>query len=274
MLMSDERGTKMLLALLQANAVPLDVETNLAVIDSAARDAAGAGADVLLTPELFVPGYDPERLHAEFDRGLLPKLREELAAIARKRGIALVYSLPRIDGHQLNISATFVDASGTELLNYGKVHLFGDAERQAFSGATEAPGVVSFLGLNVGIVICYDVEFPEMVRAAAVRGADVVLVPTALAHGFDEVPQVLVRARAVENHVVVAYANHCGVESNVAFGGGSVIVGSDGGFLATAGADATVLYAQLDADAIRASREAVPYLAERRPELYAKWTEG
>ncbi|MHA7306110.1 nitrilase-related carbon-nitrogen hydrolase [Arthrobacter sp. TMN-49] len=261
----------MLLALLQANAVPLDMARNLAAIEAAARDAAGAGADLLLTPELFAPGYDPARIHAEFDRDQLGHLRRELAGIARTHGIALVYSLPRLDGHRLNISATLVDASGAELLDYGKVHLFGDAERKAFIGATEAPGVVQFKGMVVSIVICYDVEFPETVRAAALRGADVVLVPTALAHGFEEVPQVLVRARALENHVALAYANHCGVESSVTFGGGSVIIGADGGFLATAGPDATLLYAQLDADTIRASRKDVPYLAERRPELYARW---
>ncbi|ALV44439.1 nitrilase [Arthrobacter alpinus] len=261
----------MLLALLQANAVPLDMAGNLAVIEAAARDAAAAGADLLLTPELFVPGYDPERIHAEFEPGQLPRLREQLAQIARNHGIALIYSLPRLDGDRLNISATLVDAAGVELLDYGKVHLFGDAERAAFIGATEAPGVVQFKGLNLSMVICYDVEFPETVRAAGVRGADVVLVPTALAHGFDEVPQVLVRARALENHVVLAYANHCGVESSVAFGGGSVIVGADGGFLATAGPDATLLYAQLDAETIRATRKDVPYLSERRPELYGEW---
>lgn len=262
----------MLLALMQANAVPLDMAGNLAVIDGAAREAAAAGADLLLTPELFVPGYDPERIHADFDPAQLPQLRQELAGIARNHGIALVYSLPRVDGDRLNISATLVDADGTELLDYGKVHLFGDAERAAFDGATQAPGVVAFMGLNVSMVICYDVEFPETVRAAGVRGADLVLVPTALAHGFDEVPQVLVRARALENHVAVAYANHCGVESNVAFGGGSVIIGADGGFLATAGPDATLLYARIDADDIRATRKDIPYLAERRPELYAEWT--
>lgn len=261
----------MLLALLQANAVPLDMVGNLAVIDSAAHEAAAAGADLLLTPELFVLGYDPERIQAEFDRSEIQQLRGQLAGIARNNGIGLVYSLPRPDGHHLNISATLVDAAGAEVLDYGKVHLFGDAERAAFIGATEAPGVVQFKGLSLSIVICYDVEFPETVRAAAVRGADVVLVPTALAHGFDEVPQVLVRARALENHVALAYANHCGVESSVAFGGGSVIVGPDGGFLATAGPDATLLYAWLDAEIIRATRKNVPYLAERRPELYEAW---
>ena len=130
------------------------------------------------------------------------------------------------------------------------------------------------MGLNIAMVICYDVEFPESVRAAAVRGADAVLVPTALAHGFDEVPNIILRARALENHVAVAYANHCGIEDGTTFGGGSIIAGPDGGVLASAGIGAELLYAELDADAIRGSRAGVPYLAERRPELYREWENG
>lgn len=262
----------MLVALLQANATPLDVQANLATMEAAAAEASAAGADVLVTAELFAVGYDPLGIDAGLDPEVLPAIRQELADIARNHGIGLVYSLPRPDGTgRLNIAATLLDATGRELLNYGKVHLFGNEERKAFSGATEPPGVVSFCGLNVAMVICYDVEFPETVRAAAVRGADVVLVPTALAHGFDEVPQLLVRARALENHVAIAYANHCGTEAGIVFGGGSVIAGPDGGLLASAGPDAELLYARMDAADIRATRTEVPYLAERRPDLYARW---
>ena len=264
----------MLVALLQANATPLDERANLATIEAAAVEAAAVGADVLVTPELFPLGYDPLGIDAAFDAGSLPQLRRELAALAARHGIGLLYSVPHPDGAgRLNISATLLDAAGREVLNYGKVHLFGADERTAFVGATEPPGVVSFCGVNVAMVICYDVEFPETVRAAALRGADVVLVPTALAHGFDEVPQLLVRARALENHVAIAYANHCGTEAGVAFGGGSVIAGPDGALLASAGPAPELLYARLDADAIRATRAEVPYLAERRPDLYARWAQ-
>jgi len=265
----------MLLALMQAQARPLDVAANLAAIDHAARDAAAAGAQLLLTPELFPLGYAPLRIHADFDMARLPDIRAALAETARRHGIGLVYSLPGdCGGTRPGISATLLDAAGTELLTYGKVHLFGGDERKAFSPASRPPGVVQFMGLNLAMVICYDVEFPETVRAAAVRGADAVLVPTALAHGFDEVPNIILRARALENHVAVAYANHCGIEDGTTFGGGSIIAGPDGGVLAAAGIGAELLYAELDADAIRGSRAGVPYLAERRPELYREWEGG
>ncbi|WP_125611304.1 nitrilase-related carbon-nitrogen hydrolase [Specibacter cremeus] len=265
----------MLLALLQANALPLDVRANLATLDAAAHEAASAGAAILLTPELFPVGYEPRRVRADLDAAALPGIRAELAAIARRHGIGLVYSLPAVtDAGDWHITATLVDGTGATLLAYAKVHLFGPDERAAFAGATQPPAVVHFGGLRTALLICYDVEFPEAVRAAAVRGAELVLVPTALAHGFDEVPQLLIRARALENHVAIGYANHCGTEGGVTFGGGSIVAGSDGAQLAVAGDTATVIYARIDADRIRADRGEVPYLAERRPDLYRQWGLG
>ncbi|HKU34377.1 MAG TPA: carbon-nitrogen hydrolase family protein [Paenarthrobacter sp.] len=274
----------MLLSVLQANASVLDVDANLRTIDDAARRASNAGAALLLTPELFTVGYAPLRLHTELDPETLPAIRERLATIARTHGIGLVYSLPALadakhdDGAEptpaddrWHISATLVDATGSEALNYNKVHLFGDEEHKAFVGAKEPPAVVVFNGIRTSMLICYDVEFPESVRAAANRGAELLLVPTALSAGFENVPQVLIRARALESQLNVAYANHCGHEDIYNFLGGSVVAGPDGSLLAAAGEGATLLFAEVGTESVRAARAEVPYLKERRPELYAKW---
>lgn len=261
-----------LLALMQANARVLDAGANCAAVDAAARAAAAEGAAVLVTPELFPVGYAPLRLRAELDPAGLPAIRETLSGIARRHGIALVYSLPSItEEGRWHITATLVDSTGAEILSYAKVHLFGDAERAAFSPAAAGPAVVDFNGFRTSMVICYDVEFPETVRAAALGGAELLLVPTALAHGFDTVPQVLLPARALESQLTIAYANHSGTEAGCEFLGGSVIAGPDGSLLAAAGPGAELLYAEVDPGAAQKAREAVPYLRERRPELYRSW---
>ena len=277
----------MLLSVLQANAVVLDVEANLRTLDDAARRAAQEGADVLLTPELFPCGYAPARLRAELDPARLPGIREHLAGIARRNGIALVYSLPALSGAARSggkdeaggepawhISASLLDSSGAELLSYAKVHLFGDEERAAFIAAAQPPAVVDFQGLRTSLLICYDIEFPEAARAAAARGAELLLVPTALSTGFDAVPQVLVRARALESQLNIAYANHCGHEDVYRFGGGSVVAGPDGALLAQGGTDPDLLFAKVDAASVRRARKDVPYLRERRPDLYREWEAG
>jgi predicted amidohydrolase len=261
-----------LLALLQANAVVMDLDANCAAIEEAAGTAAAAGAAILLTPELFPTGYAPRRVRAELDPAGLPELRTKLAAIARRHRIALVYSLPRTTPQgEWHISATLLDAEGASLLTYDKVHLFGPEERAAFSPAAEPPAVVHFKGIPTSMVICYDVEFPEAVRAAAVAGAELLLVPTALAHGFDDVPQVLLRARALESQLTVAYANHSGIEEGCRFLGGSVIAGPDGTLLAAAGEELQLIYAQVEEGSAARARSEVPYLAERRPDLYRSW---
>lgn len=270
----------MLLSVLQANAAVLDVEANLRTVDDAARRAATAGADLLLTPELFPVGYAPLRLRSELDPASLPAIRAQLADIARRNGIALVYSLPSVaggeagapaQGRDWHISATLVDATGTELLSYAKVHLFGGEERKAFVAAAEPPAVVTFKGVRTSLLICYDIEFPEAARAAAARGAELLLVPTALSTGFDAVPQVLIRARALESQLNVAYANHCGIEDAYTFGGGSVVAGPDGAVLASGGGGPELLFAQVGTETVHAAREEVPYMRERRPELYREW---
>jgi predicted amidohydrolase len=266
-----------LLALMQANAAVLDMDANCGAVDEAAGKAAAAGAQLLLTPELFPVGYAPLRLRAELDPSVLPSLRETLADIARRHGIALVYSLPAVTAAgEWQITATLLDGTGQELLSYAKVHLFGPEERQAFSPAGAAPGVVDFRGVKTSMVICYDVEFPESVRAAAVRGAELLLVPTALSHGFDAVPQVLVRARALENQLTVAYANHSGAEDGCVFLGGSVVAAPDGSLLASAGAGTELLFAKLgfaevpEPD-VRSGSGEVAYLRDLRPAVYRSW---
>lgn len=261
-----------LLALMQANSAVLEVEANCATVEAAARSAAAAGSSLLLTPELFPVGYAPLQLRAGLDPAVLPAIRKRLADIASRHGIGLVYSLPAVTARGVwQITSTLLDSAGSEFLTYAKVHLFGPEERAAFSPAATRPGVVDFNGIRTSMVICYDVEFPETVRAAAVGGAELLLVPTALAHGFDAVPQVLLRARALESQVTIAYANHSGLEGGCQFLGGSVIAGPDGSLLAAAGTGPQLLFAEVGADAARQAREAVPYLAERRPDLYRSW---
>lgn len=261
-----------LLALMQANSAVLDVQSNCDAVDDAARTAAASGAQLLLTPELFPVGYAPRRLRAGLDPGMLPALRQTLAGIARRNGIALVYSLPAVTAEgDWQITATLVDESGHELLHYAKVHLFGPEERAAFAPAGAAPAVVEFHGVKTSLVICYDIEFPESARAAALRGAELLLVPTALAGGFDAVPQVLVRARALENQLTVAYANHTGTEDGSDFLGGSVIAAPDGSLLAEAGAGTELLFAELPEASRPVAAEAVAYLRDRRPDAYRSW---
>lgn len=274
----------MRIAVMQDKAVVGDVDANLAITDRRAGEAAARRADVLVTPELFVTGYAPKRLHT-VDPTQQIDIAGALAATAARHGIAVLASYPEVATADApaarggvapgetarHIAATLFDTDGHPILHYRKVNLFDDDEAAAFSSGTDAPTTVELAGMRVSVIICFDVEYPEMTRAAALAGADVILVPTALTAGFDDVPEVLVRARALENGVGLAYANHVGVEDGLTFGGGSVIVGPDGGLLAQGGDGAELLVADITRDDVAAARDAVPYLAKLRRDTYASW---
>ena len=263
--MRDARTVR--LAMLQARAEPLAIAENIALIDASAREAREAGADLLLTPELFATGYAPALINESVSEEAAAEIRESLRAIAANRGIALAFSAPGPGAApERHITATLVDKSGTVILSYAKSHLFGPAEHSSFRPGSAAPPVADLLGLRMALLICYDVEFPETVRAAALAGAQVVLVPTALTAGYENVARVLVPARALENSLTVAYSNHVGVEDGLELAGASVVAGPDGNLLVDAGSASGLVYADLSIPDVD-----VDYLADRRPGLYRAW---
>src|SRR5699024_10315328 len=192
-------GSSMKVALYQDSARPLDLEHNLQLVDRAAAEASAEGAELLITPELFATGYAPSMIREQLGEEAVGEAAEKLAAIARRHRIALVYSLPgRGLSDRRGINAALLDASGDTISEYEKVHLFGPQEKAAFVSGVERPPVVDYAGTKIALVICYDVEFPETVRAAAVGGADLIAVPTALAVGSEQVTRTLIPARALE----------------------------------------------------------------------------
>ncbi len=237
-------------------------------LDQAAERAAGS--DLLVLPELFLTGYnigaDALRARAEPQDG---PHAHHAAEIARRHRVALLYGYPEraIDGALYN-SALLVGADGRTLANYRKTHLFGDMERAVFTPGAEPFVLADVAGVRTGILICYDVEFPEAVRGLALRGADLVAVPTALMQPYAFVADIMVRTRAFENQVFLMYANRCGEEPPLHYVGHSCIVGPDGTDLARAGAGSQMLSATLDFDAAAQSRALNTYLQDRLPRHY------
>ena len=193
-----------------------------------------------------------------------------VAAIAQRAGLSIVYGYPErtADGAVFN-AAQCIAADGRRLANHRKTHLFGELDRAMFCAGSELSPLFELKGWSIGLLICYEIEFPENVRRLALAGADLIAVPTANMREFDFVAMSMVPTRAYENQCFVAYANHCGSEGDIAYGGLSGIVAPDGAFLALAERDEAVPVAQLDRARLTASRERCPYLADRRPELYA-----
>lgn len=256
------------LALWQTAYAP-SVPEALRRLDDAAAQARAQGAELLVTPEMGLTGYaiGPERAAALAEPSDGPMARA-VAAIARRHGIAIVYGYPELrpQGRPFN-AAQAIAPDGTPLAHYRKTHLFGDMDRAQFSAGDAASQVVEWRGWRLGLLICYDVEFPETVRLLALQGADAVLVPTANMLGFDEVPRILVPARACENRLFLAYANACGSEAATAYGGLSTVCAPDGRVVCEADRGNALMVAGLPHSALR-SAGAASQLPHRRPALY------
>jgi 5-aminopentanamidase len=255
-------------ALLQSSGRPGSTVENLKVLDEAAGRAAAAGAGLLVTSELFLTGYaigdDIGRLAEPADGDSA----DAIADLASRHGLAIAYGYPECDGETVYNSAQLISADGDRLANYRKTHLFGCFERDHFTPGEQPVVRAELNGMSVGLMICYDVEFPENVRAHALAGTDLLVVPTAQMHPFQFVAESMIPVRAFENQMYVAYVNRVGQEGEFDFVGLSALAGPDGVARARAGRGEELVFADADPAFLAASRGANPYLRDRRPGLY------
>jgi len=260
------------LAVYQGPGASGDVPANLATIRRVAARAAAEGARLAVFPELFTTGYNLGARLRELAEPVPGPSLDAIGATAADAGVAILTGFCERDGARLFNSAVLVGRDGSLRTVHRKCHLFGGMEGELFTPG-DALAVVEVERLRIGILICYDVEFPEAVRALVLAGAELVAVPTTLMAPNEVVARALLPARATENQVFVAYANRTGSEGGLAYVGQSCIVGPDGADLARAGRDEErLLLADLDPAAIAGARSAYCYVGDRRPELYAALT--
>ena len=242
-----------------------DVDANLRELEVAAEEAARNGAELLITPEMFVTGYVVgDALPGLAARDFLAPVR----ALAARLGLAVVLGGPEAADAGVYNAAYFIDDRGEILSCYRKSHLFGELDRRQFVAGDALFGLVDYRGVRVATMICYDVEFPEVVRAAALAGAHLVAVPTAQMEPFSFVAEQLVRTRAWENQVYVAYVDHDGSEEDLTYVGRSSIVGPDATVLDSVEHGDRLIYATIDPTFVVAQQQANPYLHDRRAPLY------
>ncbi|NKI43954.1 carbon-nitrogen hydrolase family protein [Streptomyces physcomitrii] len=255
-------------ALLQSSGRPGFPADNLKLLDEAAARAAAEGAALLAAPELYLTGYaigeEVARLAEPADG---PGARG-IAEIAVRHGLAVAYGYPERAGTRLYNSAQLIGPTGERLANYRKTHLYGEYEQRWFTPGEQLVVQAEFGGLRLGLLVCYDVEFPENVRAHALSGTDLLLVPTALMEPYRFVARSVVPVRAFENQLYLAYVNRTGTEGEFTFTGYSSLSGPSPAASTCAGPGEELLLADVDPALLAASRAANPYLADRRPELY------
>ncbi|QPH53253.1 nitrilase-related carbon-nitrogen hydrolase [Pontivivens ytuae] len=233
---------------------------------AAAAEAASGGADILITPEMYLSGYTVGRTRlAELEAPIGEGVWKSAAKAACSAGIAVLAGGPEAGGFN---SCALFDAGGAVVATCRKTHLYGDVDAAQFTPGEALAEVVAFGGLRLGLAICFDIEFPEVARTLTRRGAEAMLVPTANMHPYIGVPERLVPARAQENGVALAYANYCGADGVFDYCGRSCIVGADGDDLARAGEAPGLIFADITREGVTRVRADLDYLFQTRTELY------
>jgi N-carbamoylputrescine amidase len=270
----------MRIALVQRRATN-DTAANRARGLEALEEAARLGAELVCYAELaFEPFYPQERAGADVSRlaETIPgPTTETFAAQAARLHVAVVLNLFEREGDRTYDSSPVIDADGKILGKTRMVHVpdyTSFHERGYYTpGNLGAPVYVTAFG-KVGVAICYDRHYPEYMRALALAGAEVVVVPQAGA--VDEWPEGLyeaeLRTAAFQNGYFTALANRVGREPKLEFAGESFVCDPAGTVIARAAKGAEeILLCDLDLEAARGSHARRLFLRDRRSELYGEW---
>jgi len=256
-----------------------EVEANLDRIERAVTDAAQAGAALAVLPEAAVTGYAFSSLEEALPiaRHACAVAEERLAAIAMEREVTVICGTLEAEGEQVYNTALLLAADGRRF-RYRKMHLpYLGIDRFATPGP-DVPSVVEVNGVRIGVLICYDLRFPEAARICALEGADLIALPTNWPVGVEFHPGLFAPARAAENHCYLLAADRVGTERGTTFIGRSLLVDYDGKVLASASdTEEELLMGEIDAEAARATHvrrrpgeHEWDTIADRRPGLYER----
>lgn len=243
------------------------VAENLTAIASAARRAADAGCRIVITPEMSATGYNIGTAIAERAEPADGPIFQAAQQIARDTGVAVVYGYPEATTGKPYNSVQVVDRDGQSLANYRKTHLYG-FDRDFFTPGPQWVTQFELDGSTCGLLICYDIEFPENARAHADAGTQWLIVPTGLMEPWSFVATHIVPARAYESQLFLSYVNRTGFEHGLEYCGLSCTIAPDTTELSRGGRTEELLVTHVDPGAVAVSRAVNTHLSDRRRDLY------
>ncbi len=223
--------------------------------------AGESGADLVILPEMWLTGFAYRRLSAL--SGKTPHSLREVGAEAKRFGLCVIGSWPEKEAGQVYNTAYVVGPDGEVRAVYRKVHLFRPMREDVFLAAGNSLTVAELEIGKIGVALCYDLRFPELVRKLALAGAELIAFPSQWPLERVAHLRTLLEARAIENQVYTAGANRTGRDSLLEFGGCSAIVGPQGEVLARCEREEGMAAADLDLAKVAAVRRKICYLQDR-----------
>jgi predicted amidohydrolase len=255
-------STTIKVAAVQMNCVLADVDANLLKAKTLIDAAVEQGASLIVLPELFNTAYRVEEMDVELAETIPGPTTDWMGQVARESKAYLVASILETGPSNGVVYDTAVLVGPEGLVgSYRKTHLW-DAENVRFTKGEEFPVFETALG-KVGLQICYEVGFPEGARILTLKGADILVYPSAFGKARYYAWDLATRSRALENGAFVIAANRTGTEKNeTIFGGHSRIVDPCGNVLAEASQEDDVVVAEINLQNVIDQRRTIPYLRD------------
>lgn len=244
-------------------------DENFAKAEQMIRQAMSEQPDVLVLPETWNTGFFPkENLPSLCDRDG-QRVKAEIGALAKEYRVNIVAgSVSNLrDGKVYNTAMVF-DRTGQCIASYDKTHLFTPMGEDDYFTPGDHLCRFQLDGVQCGIIICYDVRFPELTRSLTVPGLDVLFVVSQWPKVRTFHLRTLTTARAIENQMFVVCCNSCGTAGETVYGGNSAIIDPWGELLAAAGEQEQKLTAQCALETLTQIRNTIPVFRDRRPALY------
>lgn len=244
------------IALAQLGASSMHMEDNLKQITDTIELVSQKKADYLLFPELY--------LAEQPDAAML----SHLCASAKKHRVGVILGYSETDQTKRYNTALFIDKKGEILGKYRKIHLL-EFERNIFEPGDQCP-VFDLPEGKFGLMISYDLLFPEVSRILAIKGAHLLLVLSANSFPSHPYHNVYMNSRALENHVFVAMTNKVGLADNTLYLGESTVIHPNGSTIYKCSNNVELPVISINLDEIKEARGTLDYLKNRRPAVYAK----
>jgi predicted amidohydrolase len=226
--------------------------------------------DVLVCPEMWNTGYALDRLDGISDVNGL-RTKNTIAAFCRKHQVSVIAGSVAVQdavtGQASNTLYGF-DREGNGLVEYSKIHLFQLMDEHLHLTAGEHVASCQLEGMQAGMLICYDIRFPELARKLVLDGAEVLFVVAQWPNPRMDHWRTLLRARAIENQVYVVACNRVGESEGTSFFGQSMVIDPWGEVLAEAEDQEQILVADIDKATVESIRKKIPIFDDRRPTLY------
>lgn len=226
------------------------------------KEAAANGAALIAFPEMYLTGYTASRRLPDLAEEAAGPSYERMATFAAENKIHVAYGFPECrpaEGPAVYNSMNFIGSKGELIGTYAKSHLFA-GEKINFTAGNEFKVYDTELG-KIGLLVCYDLEYPEPARRLGVRGAELIISISANMAPYENIHERFARCRAMENSAYLLYCNYTGSDNRFTYVGRSGLYAPDGNFQ-TCGEERFegLVYADVDLDIVRNTDPDIDYL--------------